>query len=76
LGKVQVPLVINLLIFLLKMMNILDAPVLKSSTKPPPYGGKPKFVKFGPGDTGKFMPHVFYEGASTYIKLPLCSNPL
>ena len=33
------------------------------NSKPPPYGGRPKFVKFIAGDKGENLPHVFYEGA-------------
>jgi len=52
----------------------LDMPVPKTLNKPPPYGGKPKFVKFVPGDSGEFLPHIFYEGAYTCIKISLCSK--
>lgn len=54
-------------------------PVPKTLNKPPPYGGKPHFVKFAPGDTGELLPHVFYEGAYTPIKWPsllkICADP-
>lgn len=46
----------------------LDLPVPATLNKPP-YGGKPKFVKFAPGDSGDFLPHVFYEGAYCNVKL-------
>jgi len=29
------------------------------NSKPPPYGGRPKFVKFIAGDKGENLPHVF-----------------
>jgi hypothetical protein len=27
-----------------------------------PYGGRPKYVKFAPGDYGDHLPAVFFEG--------------
>lgn len=39
-----------------------DMPLPKAIKNPPPYGGRPKFVKFAPGDDGEFLPYIFYEG--------------
>jgi len=54
-------------------MDILDVSIPKNSNKPPPYGGRPKFVKLALGDSGEFLPHIFYEGTYIQIRLPLCS---
>lgn len=46
---------------------------LDTSLPPPPYGGRPKFVKLDPTDDGKGLASIFYEGmyyvTTYYVKL-------
>lgn len=35
---------------------------LATNLPPPPYGGRPKFVKLDPTDDGKGLASIFYEG--------------
>ncbi|GBE89604.1 MM3350-like domain-containing protein [Sparassis latifolia] len=37
---------------------------------PPPYGGRPKYVKFGPGDKGEGLSHAFFEDPRIYKGTP------
>ncbi|CAA7267051.1 unnamed protein product [Cyclocybe aegerita] len=43
---------------------------LKVPNKPLPYGGRPKYVKFAPGDKGEHLPAVFFEDPRNFRPEP------
>ncbi|EJD36514.1 hypothetical protein AURDEDRAFT_130041, partial [Auricularia subglabra TFB-10046 SS5] len=42
----------------------------RPSARPPPYGGRPKYVRLAPGDYGDYLDPVFFEDPRTFKGKP------
>lgn len=43
-------------------LDVAAAMGLDTNLPPPPYGGRPKYVKLNPADDGKGLASMFFEG--------------